>query len=863
MYIHEKCLITLLASASLIGLAMPREAVAQPSADTEFSLASQPVDTALRQIARATGKEILFDPGDVRSLIAPALDGRMTALEAVSRIVAHNGLEIELVEDSIVIRKAGSVHGSAARQPAETIIVTGSRIAGAVPSGSLVTVTREQMRDAGQYQLGDVVRSIPQNFNGGQNPGVLSGSTNASDANVNSATAVNLRGLGADATLTLLNGKRLAYDSANEAIDISAIPLAAVSRIEVLTEGASAIYGSDAVAGVVNVLLKQDFDGVDATARLGGSTDGGNVDQQYSIVAGQSWSKGGFMLAGDIGRNSAIYAGQRSYTQDLNRSTTLLPAQEHQSLMLTGHHDVSSNVRFDIDALYNHRTSLFAIALYKDQDYRQSGFPTRSRLTSFVVSPRLEWTMAPNWALSLIGSYGEDKSYAVTDYNDAGALIYSSEVHYKNRIALGELGLGGQLLTLPGGDAKIAIGAGFRHNGLDSASRTVTATTTTAGTTFDETRKASYAFVEANLPLFSPHNGVSGIERLALTAALRHERYRSIGNVTTPKLGIVYAPLNGIAARASWGKSFKAPTFRQLYLVQRAALDLPSYYGATGYPAGSSVLQLSGGNPDLKPERAETWSAGLTLAPQFVPGLTIDLSYFHTNYKDRIVTPMASRTGALSNPAYSSIIETDPTVEQVEAAVASASTALTNSTGSPYDPSNVIAIIDNRSRNIARQEIEGVDTTLAYSITTASAGAIRLSGNISYLKSEQQLLPGQDPVTLAGTVFRPPNWRGRGGAVWQLASITLGGFVNYTGRLKDERYAAAQTLDSMTTFDANVRFEPRSATLPGFSIALSAMNIFNEKPERIRTAASYVPAFDSTNYSSIGRYVGLSLEKSW
>jgi len=863
MYIHEKCLITLLASASLTGLAAPRQAVAQESAQTEFAIASQPMEAALRQIAAASGSEILFDPTDVRPLVAPALNGRMTAKQAVSRIIANNGLELEQVAGSIVIRKARPDHGSPAQPSAEGIVVTGSRIAGAVPSGSLITVTREQMRDAGQYQLGDVVRSIPQNFNGGQNPGVLSGSTNASDANVNSATAVNLRGLGADATLTLLNGKRLAYDSSAEAIDISAIPMAAVSRVEVLTEGASAIYGSDAVAGVVNVLLKRDFDGVDATARLGGSTDGGNVDQQYSIVAGQRWDKGGIMLAGDVGRNTAIYAGQRSYTQDLNRSTTLLPAQKHQSLMLTAHQALAPDVRFDIDALYNHRTSLFAMALYKDQDYRQSGFPTRSRLTSFVVSPRLEWTMAPGWSLSLMGSYGEDNSFAVTDYNNAGTLIYSSEVHYKNRIALGEMGLGARLFSLPGGDAKIALGAGFRHNGLDSASRTVTATTTTAGTTFDETRKARYAFIEANLPLFSPQNAVSGIERLALTAALRHERYRSIGDVTTPKLGIVYAPMDGITTRASWGKSFKAPTFRQLYLVQRAALDLPSYYGASGYPAGSTILQLSGGNPDLKPERAETWSAGLTLAPRFAPGLTLDLSYFHTNYKDRIVTPMSSRTGALSNPAYSSIIVTDPTVDEVEAAVATASTALTNSTGRPFDPNNVVAIIDNRSRNASRQEIEGVDATLSYSIRTSSAGSIRLSGNLSYLKSEQQLLPGQDPVTLAGTIFRPPNWRGRGGAVWQVSSITLGGFVNYTGRLKDERYAATQTLDPMTTFDANFRFEPKSATLPGFSIALSALNIFNEKPERIRTAASYVPAFDSTNYSSIGRYVGLTLEKSW
>lgn len=97
---------------------------------------------------------------------------------------------------------------------------------------------------------------------------------------MNSASSANLRGLGADATLTLLNGHRLPYDSALQGVDISAIPLAAVDRIEILPDGASAIYGSDAVGGVVNVVLRRDFEGVTTSAQVGASTAGGNWRQQ-------------------------------------------------------------------------------------------------------------------------------------------------------------------------------------------------------------------------------------------------------------------------------------------------------------------------------------------------------------------------------------------------------------------------------------------------------------------------------------------------------------------------------------------------------------------------------------------------------
>src|SRR3546814_14808771 len=93
------------------------------------------------------------------------------------------------------------------------------------------------IKNAGLADLGEVARSLPQNFGGGQNPGIGSAQgTQNENVNVNGASTFNLRGIGPNATLTLLNGNRFAYSGTNSVIDVSAIPVAAVERIELVTD---------------------------------------------------------------------------------------------------------------------------------------------------------------------------------------------------------------------------------------------------------------------------------------------------------------------------------------------------------------------------------------------------------------------------------------------------------------------------------------------------------------------------------------------------------------------------------------------------------------------------------------------------
>src|SRR3546814_5884997 len=128
-----------------------------------------------------------------------------------------------------ILIKGRSASGAAATQGSEeSIVVTGTRIDGAPSAAPVITITSQDIKNAGLADLGEVARSLPQNFGGGQNPGIGSAQgTQNENVNVNGASTFNLRGIGPNATLTLLNGNRFAYSGTNSVIDVSAIPATA------------------------------------------------------------------------------------------------------------------------------------------------------------------------------------------------------------------------------------------------------------------------------------------------------------------------------------------------------------------------------------------------------------------------------------------------------------------------------------------------------------------------------------------------------------------------------------------------------------------------------------------------------------
>jgi len=196
------------------------------------------------------------------------------------------------------------------------IVVTGTSIRGISAVGSSsVAVTRDQLIASGKSDPVSVLRELPQVQGLGFDETPKVGQNGA--GNIQRGSTVNLRGLGSNATLLLIDGKRVAptgnvfsFTEANQ------LPVSAIERIEVIADGASAIYGSDAVAGVVNYITRKRYNGLEVSVR-------GTATDHYdgwgaSIVTGKDWGSGGFVIAYDHDDRGEMFYGQsRQLRQDL------------------------------------------------------------------------------------------------------------------------------------------------------------------------------------------------------------------------------------------------------------------------------------------------------------------------------------------------------------------------------------------------------------------------------------------------------------------------------------------------------------------------------------------------------------------
>jgi outer membrane cobalamin receptor len=194
----------------------------------------------------------------------------------------------------------------------ETVYVTGSRIARTSDFENLapvVTFDKSDLDKSGYNNLQQLLEEQPFVGNG-----TFSTRGNNQDSTANGAASVSLRGLGADATLVLVNGRRVALSSFAESIttnfvDINTIPVAAIERLDVLKDGASALYGADAVAGVVNVILRKDFDGFEVSGSAGAAD--GYDEYNASAIWGVNNENSNVTLILDYFQNSTLMNKER------------------------------------------------------------------------------------------------------------------------------------------------------------------------------------------------------------------------------------------------------------------------------------------------------------------------------------------------------------------------------------------------------------------------------------------------------------------------------------------------------------------------------------------------------------------------
>ncbi len=325
-----------------------------------YDIAASPLSEALIEFALQSDRQVLYAQESVAGIDVPALIGDFEVDQALELLLEGTGIEVQQVNERTFYLKRRSAKEMLARtQPAseggETLqsgelgamVVTGSRVRGVEPPGAAVLQLDEfDFRNSTRPSVADVLRMLPQVLNFGGDEALVGGaSVQNSTLNTTYARSINLRGLGASSTLVLVNGRRIAPSgAAAQLTDVSSIPLAAIERIEVHTEGASSVYGSDAVGGVVNFILKRRSQEIVSAGRF---EQGDDIDgYQFSQLIGRTWRSGAVTFTYAHRYRSRLLAADRAglYNDDF----TAYGGADNRPL-----HASPPNLRFDAASVTN------------------------------------------------------------------------------------------------------------------------------------------------------------------------------------------------------------------------------------------------------------------------------------------------------------------------------------------------------------------------------------------------------------------------------------------------------------------------------------------------------------------------------
>ncbi|OYX64315.1 MAG: hypothetical protein B7Y88_11560 [Sphingomonadales bacterium 32-64-17] len=272
-----------------------------------FSVPVQSASEGVRDLARQAGIQIIVAGSQAAGRVTREVRGRMEVRDALEALLAGTGLVVRSFNGRMAILGPASGHDDGVRK-AQAIVVTGTRIA-RPDLQSVMPVSTVDMREAERFGRTGVYDALIREPSVGAGSGLNTAFGQPWDAGV---ASISLRSLGANRSLTLVDGMRRVSGSArSSAVDINMIPAAMVDHIEIITGGATAIYGADAVTGAVNVVTRFDLDRPEFAAKSGISQEGDASEHTASLTAGGTFSGGRWVLGGTWSRVAPLSYSQR------------------------------------------------------------------------------------------------------------------------------------------------------------------------------------------------------------------------------------------------------------------------------------------------------------------------------------------------------------------------------------------------------------------------------------------------------------------------------------------------------------------------------------------------------------------------
>lgn len=543
----------------------------------------------------------------------------------------------------------------------DTIVVTGTRSLKRSKTDSLqpidVISAQELTERTGSSELGTALSKIIPSINFPR-PTVVDGTE--------LVRPVQLKGLSPDQVLVLVNGKRRhtgAFINLGGTIgrgsaptDLNAIPVSAISRIEVLREGASARYGSDAIAGVVNIILKSDPRTGEAGIRYG-IYDKGDGEQKQSYVSGGT-------RLGDYGY--AIFSGEWQDNQATNRAGLDLrdpnattygqrtfrfgdPKSDEVKAAFNAGFDLSDTVELYGFSTYSHRNAETAgfYRLSNASNNVPALFPNgylpliRGQLDDFSAVAGLRGEAA-DWRYDVSANYGlnqydvNTRTINVDLYKDTGATPNSfHNGKLKNSQSVFNIDLSKEYdISAFASPLNIAFGAQYLNQqyqikAVDPGSYYKSGSSGLSGFRQADTGKwtrdsyAGYLDLETDIT-----------QKLSASSAYRYEKYDDFGDTNNASLSLRYQLLPQVAVRGSVSTGFRAPSLAQQYFTQTSSQLVNGQFVEAGtFPSSSQVAQLLGAE-DLKAEKSKNYSLGFVFTP--TSNLYVTLDAYQIDIDDRI-----------------------------------------------------------------------------------------------------------------------------------------------------------------------------------------------------------------------------------
>lgn len=860
----------------------------------------------------------------------------------------------------------------------EDIVVTGTLIRGVAPTGTnVVSVSQQDILVSGATTANDILGTVPQvTTNFGQ---VRSLGAGASGITALSPSIRNLGASGATTTLLLLDGHRMPNAGViSTTPDPDVIPPGVLERVEVVPDGGSSIYGSDAVGGVINFITRKKFDGVEVRGRYGFADNYNVLD--LNVTAGSDWESGSGYVSYSYLHNDEIFGRDRDFLQqvtanagtcgagtvfslgigpsglvpiqsyalpdrvpgtitdcDTTDDQTLQPKQTRHSVFAGLHQEIMNSIEFDVRGFYTTRkvrgrsdsenagsggggvTATIRpvllplpvgtpfpgyIPVAGDTGLQQVAFnydgliddTLKNDLNVFQITPSVTAPLGGGWQLRVLGSYGQSSidtfnqlpnldsqtaaiaAGTLNPYNPSAtspavlATIFRDFIGEGDQTFLdGRIVVDGPLFRLPGGDVKVAAGAEFLKETIDD----IIFGEFPVGTDpdldgIDASRKTKALFGELVVPVVGTDNAMGGVHSLTLSFSGRYDHYSDFGGTVNPKIGFTYEPVDWWKIRGNWGKSFNAPSLSDTHAADTRSFPLPAFLAPEpGDPSGGFgqfLIVLVGGNPNLGPQKAKTWSIGVDVEVPPVPGLTLSATYYNIKLKDQIAFNTTFYT-----PETADFWIRNPTQEQVEAAIAEAPPFLGPPVAAFYPPfgTGVYSLLDFRRQNLAKVNQAGIDFNVQYK-TQTSFGTVfgGMAGTYTLHRDTKASVAGDFVDAL-----KTP------GASDLAFLATVGGtYGNFTGTVSwnhlggysidpdivNARFGTQTSVDSFDTVDLFLQYDVKGeALLEDLAFTLNVENLFNEDPPFYSGPSAIGSLSGFTNGSTLGRLISLGVRKQF